>query len=163
MGESRLKRKAVVFWLGFWFWWEHPGVELGRFFASLAVVGTWGGQPPSGVVGGGPWVTWRCHRRPRADVSFWPGRRPRFFPGGSLRDKWLDRAGEVRPSWVRPSWARSCSFAAERLIPGLILAIYAVSVSSDRSPQGHIFAFESSTWIPSAVEPACGATKSHLR
>jgi hypothetical protein len=28
---------------------------------------------------------------------------------------------------------RSCSFAAERLIPGLILAIYAVSVSSDRS------------------------------
>jgi hypothetical protein len=46
-------RSAVVFWLGFWFWWEHPGAELGRFFASLAVVGTWGGQPPSGVVGGG--------------------------------------------------------------------------------------------------------------
>jgi hypothetical protein len=34
--------------------WEHPGAELGCFFASLAVVGTWGDQPPSGVVGGGP-------------------------------------------------------------------------------------------------------------
>jgi hypothetical protein len=22
---------AVIFWLGFWFWWEHPGAELGRF------------------------------------------------------------------------------------------------------------------------------------
>jgi hypothetical protein len=33
-------------------------------------------------------------------------------------------------------------------------------VSSDRSPQGHIFAFDSATWIPSAVEPACvAATK----
>jgi hypothetical protein len=30
--------------------WEHPGAELGRFFASLAVVGTWGDQPPSGAV-----------------------------------------------------------------------------------------------------------------
>jgi hypothetical protein len=43
---------AVVFWLGFWFWWEHPGAELGRFFASLAMLGTylggaatkWGGR-----------------------------------------------------------------------------------------------------------------------
>jgi hypothetical protein len=60
---------------------------------------------------------------------------------------------------------RSCSFAAERLISGLILAIYAVSDSSDPRSKGHaIFsAFESALWIPSAVEPACGATKSHLR
>jgi hypothetical protein len=28
---------------------------LSRFFVSLAVVGTWGDQPPSGVVGGGKW------------------------------------------------------------------------------------------------------------
>jgi hypothetical protein len=34
---------------------------------------------------------------------------------------------------------RSCSFAAERLMSGLILAIYAVSVSSDPDPRskGH--------------------------
>jgi hypothetical protein len=51
---STLPNEAVIFWLGQWFWWEHPGAELGRFFASLlAVMGTWGGQPPSGVVGGG--------------------------------------------------------------------------------------------------------------
>jgi hypothetical protein len=39
-GSSRTA--AVVFWLGFWFWWEHPGAEMGRLFASMAVVGTWG-------------------------------------------------------------------------------------------------------------------------
>jgi hypothetical protein len=66
----------MVFWLGlwFWFWWEHPGGELGCLFASLAVVGTWGDQPPSGVVGGGPQVTRRCPRLCGADLCPWPGR-----------------------------------------------------------------------------------------
>jgi hypothetical protein len=73
----------VVFWLGFWFWWEHPGAELGRFFASLAVVlGTWGDQPPSGVAGGGQRATRRCPRRCGADLRPWPACGGRFFPGG---------------------------------------------------------------------------------
>jgi hypothetical protein len=50
---------------------------------------------------------------------------------------------------------RSCSFAAERPIPGLILAICTVSVSQLRSAlkrQKAVFtAFESAPWIPSAV------------
>jgi hypothetical protein len=48
-------RPAVGFWLGFWFWLGHLGAALGRFFASLAVVGAWLGGPPTkwGVVGGG--------------------------------------------------------------------------------------------------------------
>jgi hypothetical protein len=57
---------------------------------------------------------------------------------------------------------RSCSFAAERLISGLILAIYVVSVSFDPRSNGRFSAFESAPWIPSAVEPACGAAKSQL-
>jgi hypothetical protein len=75
---------AVVFWLGFWFWWEHPGAELGRFFAPLAVVGTGVDQPPSGVVGGGPRVTRRCPRRCGADLCPWPGGGGRFFSMGVL-------------------------------------------------------------------------------
>jgi hypothetical protein len=35
------------------------------------VVGAWGDHPPSGVVGGGPRVTWRRHGRCCADVSPW--------------------------------------------------------------------------------------------
>jgi hypothetical protein len=67
--------KAVVFWLGFGFWWEHPGVTLGRFFASLAVVDTWGDQPPSGVVGGGPRVSHAAVPPPGgAALTFAPGR-----------------------------------------------------------------------------------------
>jgi hypothetical protein len=31
-----------VIWFGYAIWWELPGAELGCFFASLAVVGTWG-------------------------------------------------------------------------------------------------------------------------
>jgi hypothetical protein len=42
---------SVVFWLGFWFWLGYLGAVLSRFFVSLAVVGTWWDQPPSGVVG----------------------------------------------------------------------------------------------------------------
>jgi hypothetical protein len=57
---------------------------------------------------------------------------------------------------------RSCSFAAERPIPGLVLAICAASLSSKPSSQGHIFAFESAPWIPSAVESVCSATKPPL-
>ena len=95
---------AVVFWLGFWFWLGHLGAALGRFFASLAVVGAWGDHPPSGVVGGGPRVTWRCHWLCRADVSPWLGLGPIFFQGGSLRDEWLDRAGAGCRSWARRNW-----------------------------------------------------------
>jgi hypothetical protein len=40
---SCFSRRTVVIWLGYAIWWEHPGAELGCFFASLAVVGTWGG------------------------------------------------------------------------------------------------------------------------
>jgi hypothetical protein len=92
--EKKGVLETVVFWLGFWFGREHPGAELGRFFASLAVVGTWGDQPPSGVVGGGPGG---------AALTFAPGRAAGavVFSGGSLRDKWLDRAGRVCPSWTR--------------------------------------------------------------
>jgi hypothetical protein len=72
---------SVVIWLGYAIWWEHPGAGLGCFLASLAMVGTWGDQPPSGVVGGGPRATRRCHRRcsplPLAGL-----RGPFFFPGG---------------------------------------------------------------------------------
>ena len=95
---------AVVFWLGFWFWLGHLGAALGRFFASLAVVGAWGDHPPSGVVGGGPRVTWRHHGRCRADVCPWLGLGPIFFQGGSLRDEWLDRAGAGCRSWARRNW-----------------------------------------------------------
>jgi hypothetical protein len=80
-----LKPKPVVIWLGYAIWWEHPGAELGCFFASLAVAGTWGDQPPSGVVGGaGPRVTRRCPRRCRADLCLPLAgpRRPFFFSAG---------------------------------------------------------------------------------
>jgi hypothetical protein len=97
-------RCGGFFWLGFWFWWEHPGAELGRFFASLAVVGTWGDQPPSGVVGRGQRVTRRCPRRCGADLCPWSGRGGRFFQGGVLRDRWLDRAGAACPSWARKNY-----------------------------------------------------------
>jgi hypothetical protein len=40
--------------------WDH-------LLAFMAVVDTWGGQPPSGVVWGGPWVTWRTLRVARAE------------------------------------------------------------------------------------------------
>jgi hypothetical protein len=80
---------AVVFWLGFWFWREYPGATLGRVLAPLAVVGTWGDQPPSGVVGGGPRATRRCHRRCGADLP--PGRSAGavFPPGGVFRRQTL--------------------------------------------------------------------------
>jgi hypothetical protein len=55
----------VVFWLGFWFWLGHLGAALGRFFASLAVVGAWGDHPPSGVVGDQPpffGIIFRSHK-----------------------------------------------------------------------------------------------------
>jgi hypothetical protein len=105
MAELRPLFPAVVFWLGFWFWWEHPGAALGRFFASLAVVGTWGGQ--------GAATKWGGRRRPAghaavplavaAPLTFAPGRAAGavFFQGGTRRDKWLDRAGRVCPSWAR--------------------------------------------------------------
>jgi hypothetical protein len=99
----------VVFWLGFWFWWEHPGAELGRFFDSLAVVGTWGDQPPSGVVGGGPRVTRRCPRRCGAGLCPWPGGGGRFFSGGSLRDKWLGRTPAYRHARSDGCSRRRCS------------------------------------------------------
>jgi hypothetical protein len=135
----------VVFWLGFWFWWEHPGAELGRFFASLAVVGTWGDQPPSGVVGGGPRVTRRCPRRCVADLCGGAGA-VFFFRGGTRRDKWLDRTG---------TWRARLGPAKIKICTPLRLEIQAYR-------SAHL-KFESATWIPSAVEPACGATKSHLR
>jgi hypothetical protein len=75
-------RNTVDIWLGYAIWWAHPGAALDRFFDSLAVVDTWGDQPPSGVVGGGPRVTRRCPRRCGADLCPWPGRGGRFFPGG---------------------------------------------------------------------------------
>ena len=94
---------AVVFWLGFWFWLGYLGAVLSRFFVSLAVVGTWGDQPPSGVVGGGPARGPRGGATGGAALTFAPGRSAGavFFQGGSLRDKWLDRAGAVCPSWAR--------------------------------------------------------------
>ena len=53
----------------------------------------WGG-PGSGSRGGAPGG---------AALTFAPGRAAGavFFQGGSLRDKWLDRAGAVCPSWAR--------------------------------------------------------------
>jgi hypothetical protein len=91
----------VLFWLGFWFWWEHPGADLGRFFASLAVVCTWGDRPASGLVGGGPWVTRRCPRRFGADLCPSPGRAAGavFFYRGSRSEMsgWIERAGSARP------------------------------------------------------------------
>jgi hypothetical protein len=60
------------------------GPNWAVFFASLAlaVVGTWGDQPPSGVAGGGPRATWRCPRRCGAGLCPWPGRRGRSPPLG---------------------------------------------------------------------------------
>jgi hypothetical protein len=56
------------------------------------------------------------------------------------------------------------SFAAERDEPELILAIYMWSLSAPIRAKKAIFsAFESAPWVPSAVEPACGATKLQLR
>jgi hypothetical protein len=55
-------------------------------------MGTWGGQLPNGVVGGGPRVTRRCPSG--AALTLAPGRAAGavFFPGGgSLGGKWLDR------------------------------------------------------------------------
>jgi hypothetical protein len=82
------KQPAVVIWLGYAIWWEHPGAELGCFFASLAVVGTpWGDQPPSGQVG------WSGEARGShggapgsAALTFAPGRSAGavFFQGGAL-------------------------------------------------------------------------------
>jgi hypothetical protein len=80
---------AVGFWLGFWFWWEHPGAKLGRFsppWPWWAPRGT-SHQPPSGVVGGGPWVTRRCPRRCGADLS-------RGVPAEI--SGWIDRAVAAR-------------------------------------------------------------------
>jgi hypothetical protein len=66
------QRASTPPWLGYAIWGGHPGgAELGCFLASLAVVGTWGDQPPSGVVGGGPRATRRCHRRCRAGLYPW--------------------------------------------------------------------------------------------
>ena len=75
-------RLTVDIWLGYAIWCGHLSAEMGCFVASLAVVGAWGDQLPSGVVRGGPRVTQRCHRRPGAYVSPWLWRRSRFFPGG---------------------------------------------------------------------------------
>jgi hypothetical protein len=87
---SHPHHQAVVIWLGYAIWWEHPGAaELGCFFASLAVVGTWGDHPPSGVVRGGPRVTRRCPRGSPSRTAL-HGRRPREArpangePGGPL-------------------------------------------------------------------------------
>jgi hypothetical protein len=49
--------------------WEPISAEMGCFVASLAVVGAWGHQLPSGVVRGGPRVTRRCHRRPGSSTN----------------------------------------------------------------------------------------------
>jgi hypothetical protein len=92
--------RTVVFWLGFWFLREDPGATLGRFFASLAVVGTWGEhQPPSGVVGRGPRATRRCHRRCRAGLCLplpLAGPRGPFYSFRGVPSEisgWLDRTG----------------------------------------------------------------------
>jgi hypothetical protein len=60
-----------------------PRGRIGLFFSPPWPWWAPGGdQPPSGVVGGGPHVTRRCHRRCRADLCPWPGCGGRFFPGG---------------------------------------------------------------------------------
>jgi hypothetical protein len=61
-----------------------------------------GGQPPSGVVGGGPRAT-RRGATGGAALAFAPGRAVGavfFQGGGSLRDKWLERTGRCCPSWA---------------------------------------------------------------
>jgi hypothetical protein len=71
-----------------------PRGRTGLFFASMAVVGTWGDQPPSGVVGGAA----------LAFANFappWPGRGGRFFSGGCFGGEWLDRTGAACRSWAR--------------------------------------------------------------
>jgi hypothetical protein len=89
---------AVVFWLGFWFWWENPGAELGRVFATLAGGGTGGDQAPCGVAGGGRRVTRRCRRRCGGVLCPWPGGGGRFFPRGipSEVSGWIERARRAR-------------------------------------------------------------------
>jgi hypothetical protein len=98
-----VKFVAVVIWLGYAIWWEHPGGELGCFFLPpwpwWAPGGTshqvgWSGEARCGSRGGAPGG---------AALTFAPGRAAGavFFQGGSLRDKWLDRAGVARRSWAR--------------------------------------------------------------
>ena len=67
-----------------WPWWAPGGTSH--------QVG-WSGEargPRGGATGG-------------AALTFAPGRAAGavFFQGGTRRDKWLDRAGVVRPSWAR--------------------------------------------------------------
>jgi hypothetical protein len=73
---------AVDFWLGYAIWWENPGAALGRFFDSLAVVGTWGDQPATKWGGRGRPVG---HTAVPPAVPRWPLplAKPRgpFFPG----------------------------------------------------------------------------------
>jgi hypothetical protein len=59
--------------------------------------GAWGDHPPSGVVGGGPRVTWRCHWLCRADVSPWLERRTTFFPGGVPQRQLARSSGRGTP------------------------------------------------------------------
>jgi hypothetical protein len=76
-----------------------------------------GGQPPSGVVRGGPWVIRRC----RADVSPWLVRRSRFFPGGFPR-RYVARSSRRGVSVLglqkmakEPLWVSTCSLVRSEL------------------------------------------------
>jgi hypothetical protein len=148
------------------FWWERPGATLARFFASLAMVDTWGDQPPSGVVGGGPARGPRGGAPGGAALPPPPGRAGGafffFWGGGRFGDKRLDRAGVARRSWgpakikktaplrLKTQAHRSlCPFEGVEGdfvsrscslpdITGRVLAIYVVSVSSsDPRSKGH--------------------------
>jgi hypothetical protein len=89
-----MARRAVLFLVRILGLVGAPMGRIGLFYRLLAVVGTWGDQPPSGVVGGGPRVTRRCTRRCGADLCPWPGRGGRFFFRGvpSEISGWVDRA-----------------------------------------------------------------------
>jgi hypothetical protein len=79
---------AVVIWLGYAIWWEHPGAELGCFFRL----------PGRGGHLGGPATKWGGRGSGEARGSRGGAI---FFQGGTRRDEWLDRAGRVCPSWAR--------------------------------------------------------------
>jgi hypothetical protein len=93
---SRRTFIAVGFWLGFWFWWEHPGAELGRFFCL----------PGRGGHLGGPATKWGGRERPAghaavppAALTFVPGRAAGavFFSGGGPSEisGWIEPAGSA--------------------------------------------------------------------
>jgi hypothetical protein len=149
-GSARMRyQSAVVFWLGFRFWWVGGGTHgpnWAVFFASLAVVDTWGDQPPS--VG---WSGEACGARGGATrgaaLTFAPGQAAGAVfshGGGRRRDKWLDRAGVARRSWARKNYEGrpSCSIL-QHLFFDLTLGRYGLGLGFYHALKPRVLPFQS--------------------